>query len=1282
MNAFTNPGEHVWRCANRAFETIATKALLFFFVVAALVPSETAALAQDGASVHANASAHSSSERGTQEYSALGRLDRSSAEFSETIALNLSGVKIEEAIEQIAEQSEVKFVYGRKTISADERVTLRAEQLSMAEAVQEVLHGTGLEAVLSGSGQVIVVNRDDEFGAELATAFQLTAFQKLAPLEVAQPMATVPSSFLQQGTIAGTVTDAETGEALPGVNVVVVGTQQGAATDAQGRYQIPALEPGTYSVRATFVGYQESVREGVEVQADETSVVDFGLVSSAELLEGVVVTGYGEQRRQDITGSVSVVDAEALNQQSTAASALSKLKGQVSGVNIETNGSPGARNTVRIRGISSFGNNDPLYIVDGVQVQGSFLNYVNPSDIESVQVLKDAASASIYGARASSGVVIIETKKGRSGQDLQVSFSSRVGVATTVGGFDDVLIQNSLDFAEFERRAGDFPENIYGDPSNPSVPAFIWPNNNVDQTSPEDLRDEFGLTPGDASFPFNATSQADLTNLIFRGSEGTDWWGALFADPALVHEYNLNLSGGGETTAYSVSFNFLDQEGTMNHNFYKRGSIRVNSQTEVGRFTFGENISFAVDQTAGGMRQGTMGEGTPVGQLIKMQPVVPVRDASGEGWGGAKANGLGNGENPVAQVYNNRNDVIETTNFIGNVFGMVDITENLQYESSLGARTNNVRSESFGFPTPAASEPTLVNSFSDNFSRSLDWNFSNTLTYDATLMENHNLRVMGGGEAVRENFRGFNGSQNAFLSTDTDVRYINDAVADPATKNISTSGNTSTLLSFFGKLDYNYRNRYLISVTARRDGSSRLGDQKWGTFPAASAGWRISEESFMDDVELFDDLKVRFSFGITGNQEIPPGRTVDQFGGGVGQVFADVDGDGTPEGGFRITSAGNPNLRWEENASYNTGIDAVLLGGQMDFTLDLWLRNTKDLLFNPRVPGTRGNVSPPFRNVGRMQNKGVDFSFGYNGSIGSEISWNVNLNGSHYTNIIKRVTGGTDSFFGPVGGRQGTLNINKVGEPIGAFYGLKTDGIFQTWEEVDAHVDQGGAAPGRLRFVDVNGDGTINLQDRTVIGDYHPDFTGGLNLGFQWRNLDFSTFLFTSIGNEIFDLTREFTVFNLFDTNVRRDVLEKSAVVVDENGNELVGGEIADRSNNGRVQNPNAEFPAIDDNDQFSNAYSDFYVEDASYLRVQNMEIGYSLSPNSNILGWAGFQRARIYFQAQNLFTITGYDNPDPALPANQASNAGVNVSDQGRGIDRGTYPNNRMFNMGINITF
>lgn len=1098
-------------------------------------------------------------------------------------------------------------------------------------------------------------------------------------LLLASSTAALGQDASQTGAIAGTVNDTESGQSLPGVNVVIVGTQQGAATDAQGRYRISGLEPGTYSVRVSFVGFQEAVRENVEVQADETTTVDFGLVPAEQALEEVVVTGYSEQSREDITGSVSIVDAAEIDQRSTGASALSKLKGQVPGVNVATNGSPGGLNTVRIRGISSFGNNNPLYIVDGVQVQGSFLNYLNPSDIESMQVLKDAASASIYGARASNGVIVIETKEGEAG-DMRVNFSSRVGASTPVKGFDEVLMTDPLKYAEFERRSGDFPENIYGDPQNPSVPDYIWPNNGVDQTTQEDLESEFGLTPEDADYPFNATSGDDGT-LIFPGSEGTNWQDALFGT-ALVQEYNLGVSGGGENATYNVSFGFLDQEGPMKFNYYRRGNVRVNTELNLGRFTFGENISFSTDQTSGGMQTGTMGEGTPVGNMIKMQPVVPVRDASGEGFGGAKANGLGNGSNPFAQVWKDKNNVTETQNLTGSVFGRADITENIQYETQLGFRFANIKSKDFFFPTPENSEPNLVNSLNQSTQRIFNYNFSNTVTYNNTLGDNHNIRVLAGTEIVREDFRNIFGTQSSFLTTSTDVRYINDAVADPGTKNVNTSANINTLLSFFGNLNYDYNNKYLISVTARRDGSSQLGDNNWGTFPAVSAGWRLSEEPFLEDAGWLTDLKLRFGYGVNGNQSIPSGRTVDQFGGSLGEVFADVDGDGTPESGFRATQAGNDDLRWEENVTYNAGLDATLLNGRVSFAVDLYRRNTENLLFNPRIPGTRGTVSPPFENVGRMQNQGIDFSFGYNGSIGEELTWNINLNGSHYQNEITRVTGSDDSFFGPITGRQGVLNINKVGNPIGAFFGLKTDGIFQNWQEVDNHANQDGAAPGRFRFKDVNGDGQISAADRTVIGDYHPDFTGGVNLSVQWRNFDFSTFVFASIGNDIFDLTKEFTVFNLFDTNVRKDVLDRATVVVDGDGNELIGGEIADRSNNGRVQNPGAEVPALDNNDQFSNTYSDFYVEDGSYLRVQNLEIGYNLPPDANIFNWAGFQQARIYVQAQNAFTLTGYGMPDPALPANQAENAGVNVSDQGRGIDRGTYPNSRTFNVGIDITF
>ncbi|MDX1640296.1 MAG: SusC/RagA family TonB-linked outer membrane protein, partial [Balneolaceae bacterium] len=813
-------------------------------------------------------------------------------------------------------------------------------------------------------------------------------------------------------------------------------------------------------------------------------------------------------------------------------------------------------------------------------------------------------------------------------------------------------ITDALDYHEFEKRsmrnAGlSVPRNIFGDPDNPTIPNYIWPNDGVNQTN--DLQAQFGITEDDYSFP---------DQLIMPASQGTNWWDELF-DPAIVQKYNLNISGGTEAATYNVSFNYFDQEGTMRYNYYKKGTIRVNTQFDAGIFRFGENASFSINQTSGGQSgqlQGTLGEGLPIGDVLKIPPVVPVYDIAGY-FAGAKASGLGQADNPVADVWKDRNDVLEGNQFVGNVFASADILESLQLKTSFGFNLGKDRVENFSLPTPENQEPTMVTSLGEDYFIFTDWTWSNTLTYIETVGENHNINVLAGTEANRNDFRSIDGSMSGFITNDVNARYIQDALGDPGTKNVSSIGGFSTLFSIFSKVDYNYAEKYYLSATIRRDGSSRLGEQNtWGTFPAFSVGWRLSEESFLEGSNVIDDLKLRAGFGITGNQQIPAGRTVDQFGGGTGSTFYDFNGDNNSiSQGFRKTSQGNDRLKWEENRSYNAGIDAEFLRGKLNFVFDVYQREVNNLLFDPTQPAIDGLAAPPFRNVGKIRNTGIDFSIGYQATIGNEISWNIDLNGSHYKNEIVRIDGQQEFFFGPVTGRKGNLIINELGYPIGSFYGFITEGYFDDQAEVDAHADQDGAAPGRLKFKDVNGDGQITGADKDIIGDYHPDFTGGLNLGVQWKNFDFSAFLFTSIGNEIFDLTKEFNVFHLFESNVRADRLTDSWT----------------------PENRDAKYPKLDESDSFSSAYSDFYVEDASYLRLRNIEVGY----NVPIDKLPGLSRLRVYLQAQNLLTITGYDNVDPALPAIQAGSE-VDASDQARGIDRGNYPSNRIFNIGINARF
>ena len=403
---------------------------------------------------------------------------------------------------------------------------------------------------------------------------------------------------------------------------------------------------------------------------------------------------------------------------------------------------------------------------------------------------------------------------------------------------------------------------------------------------------------------------------------------------------------------------------------------------------------------------------------------------------------------------------------------------------------------------------------------------------------------------------------------------------------------------------------------------------------------------------------IRAGYGITGNQLIPTGSTVNQYGGGTGDTFYNASGDGSSiEQGFRQIVRGNPDLKWEENESINLGFDLEMFDGRFNLALDVYQRDTNDLLFSPQLPATAGIASPPVVNIGQMRNTGFDFTVGTRGTLGDQVNWSLSLNGSHYQNEIRRIDGSSNFFFAQTTvGRHQFTPINQLGEPIGAFYGLKTDGLFMDEEDVNSHANQEGAAPGRIKFVDVNGDGTINAEDETIIGSPHPDFTGGLDLGLQYKNWDLNATLFA--------VQKEFYIFRTFSTTVREDLLTESAVV-----------------ENGVVQNPNAKYPAIDLNDTFSGGTAnEFYVEDGSYLRMRNLQIGYTL-PGGII---QGLRNARIYVQGENLFTITEYDGLDPSLPAANitTNNGAVDTRDQYMGIDRGSYPSNRIFSLGINASF
>ena len=1042
------------------------------------------------------------------------------------------------------------------------------------------------------------------------------------------------TAFAQQLVVTGTVTSAA-GQPLQGVTVRISGTETRALTNASGRYSISAPANGTLNYN--LVGQRPAQAAiGGRTRIDIT-------MEPVAYLEEVVVTAYTEQRRADITGAVASINVETANRQS-GASVLQKLD-VIPGITVAAAGSPGGRSTVRIRGISSFQNNDPLYVVDGVPVQDSYINWLNPNDITSIQVLKDASAASIYGSRASNGVIVIETTKRGANGPPRMTFTARTGVSTPTRGYDDFLIGSSLDYfkvvkASYENAGLPVPTNIYGDPNNPTVPAYTYCAPSTCTT------DAFGR-------PANVdVSKYSYPNaLIQPGSAGTNWWKTVFGT-GKIGDYNLNISGSGEENNYSVSFNYFDQQGTAAYNDFKRGSARVNSAFTRAKLSFGENIAVAAERQVGGIPDDNGGEGGILGKNILSQPVVAVYDVAGN-FASGKAVGLGNNTNPLKSAFEARNNIGKNNRVFGNAFGGLAIMPNLNFRTSLGFNLQNGAGNGYNAITPENSEPGFSNSINENQNNSTNWTLTNTLRYAKSLGQ-HGFNVLLGQEANHSRNRSISGSLGSLLSTDLDSRYIQDALGDASSKTVSSSGGQSALLSYFGKVDWSYNDKYVANFTLRRDGSSRLSpDNRWGNFPAVGAGWRISKEGFLQNSKIFSDVMLRAAWGVTGNQNIQAGRIVSGFGGSVGDTYYDITGSNSKvAAGFRQTSLGNDNLKWEENKSKNIGADLSLFENKLSVVIDLYQRNTNNLLYDPKLPSTAGVAAPPIVNIGEMKNRGIDLSVGHQG-----VNWNATLQGTKYKNEIVRIDGVQNFFITNAnGGRYGTANINKVGQPIGAFYGYRSLGFFRDAADVTSSPKQDGAAPGRIKFADVNGDGKITSDDRTIIGSPHPDFTSSLDLGYRYGNWDVAGTVFGSFGNKIFDRQMEFYVFRNFSTNVRDDLLENSWTPT----------------------NLDAKYPRLDNNDNYSHAISSYYVKDGTYVRMRNIQLGYNLP--ATVSKW--LSASRVYLQAENLFTITGYDGLDPSLPAINTNGSAGDIRDQFRGIDQGSYPSSRTFSIGVVTSF
>lgn len=1056
---------------------------------------------------------------------------------------------------------------------------------------------------------------------------------KVANLLVLLLMTFASATFAQSTKVSGTISD-QNGDPLIGVTVLVQGTASGVLSDENGRYEIETEKGATLLM--TMVSFEtQSI-----VVGDQTTI---NVTMKFSTLEEVVVTGYTSQRQRDITGAVSVIDTDEMNEVS-ATSFIQKLEGRSSGLSVSTSGEPGAGSNIRIRGIGSFLNNDPLYVIDGVPVQDNFGTGLNPADIETIQVLKDASAASIYGSRANNGVIIVTTKKGKAGK-IRVNYDGYIGSQSPVGQYD--LITNPADYSEVvwrshENAGIDIPTEVPYAAGRGVIPAYLYDGN-------------VSGYPGTGSVDESTYSYPN--NLIMASNpNGTDWWNEVF-DPAMITEHTLSVSGGTNNSNFYISAGYLNQQGTMIETYFERASVRANSSFTTGRFTFGESLSITRSQSVG-QRGGNQSEGNIMTQILKAQSIIPVFDVSGVNYAGGKANGLSNGSNPVALLNRSRDNEGTFYRVLGSAYGEFKIIDGLKARTSLGVDQFNNFTQGFNFPTWENSEPTTINGFNENWSTGFTWTWTNTLEYSQTFGDAHDLSAYIGYEAIKGSFRNIGGSLANYFTTDINAWYLNTGLADPSSRSVGSGGSFRSLNSTFAKVDYGYDDKYLISATIRRDGSSNFGDEKYGVFPAFSLGWRVSGESFMQNVTAIEDLKVRFGWGKTGNQDIPGGNAFDRFGGGPGSSFYAINGGNSLATGYALNSRGNAGTKWEENVSTNIGIDASLFSGKLLLVLDLYQRTTNGLLFNPALPATSGTAAAPFVNIANMENRGLDFSATYNNSFG-DLGVELSAIFSAYRNEIVSIDGSSESFFSTGGDtRIGRTAINVLNNPIGTFYGFTVDPVdplFRSQAEVESHATQDGAAVGRLRFVDINEDGVINDDDKGIIGSPHPDFIGSFNIGLNYKNFDFSTFLYASVGNDIFNYNKLFEVFRFFNTNVRKEVLDRSYHP---------------------TLNPDGDFPIMDENDTFSERPNSFYVEDGSFLRAKTVMLGYTL-PSSAFTGTT-INKVRFYIQAQNLFTVTNYSGIDPAL-----SNFGTRGNgDQWAGNDFGNYPGSRVFMVGVNLGF
>lgn len=1068
------------------------------------------------------------------------------------VSIHMNNVKLDKILNEIENQTDYLFIYNNQ-VDINKITSVKVKNEAVAQVLDRILSGTGINYELEGTHIILTTEAIKDLHAQQ-----------------------------QAKTVTGTVTDVS-GEPIIGANIRIKGTTTGTITDIDGNFSIEAKPQSVIEV--SYIGYltQETV-------INNQKSIRFLLKEDTKTLDEVVVIGYGVQKKADLTGSVANINTEKLNTQSNA-NIGQALQGKIAGVDIVSQGgAPGSGTRIMVRGIGTLNNASPLYIVDGMYMNS--IDHINPNDIASIDVLKDASSAAIYGSRAANGVIIVTTKEGSNTEGKPIiDLSVNLGISTASKFLDMLDAKGWAEVTTIARQA-------IGKPA-------------LDMAT-------------------------DLAN-----KPDNDWQDIMFR-PALMQNYNLSVKGGGKYSTYYTGLGYFNQDGIVKGTNYQRYNIQSKNDYKRGIFSAGTNliISFSHDKPLHQELRGGM-----IGTILQSVPTLEKYDDTREGGYGGTYGDVVNIPHPLAIIDDNIMDRYnENVKIFANLYAQIELFKGLKYKLNLTPDfsferyKNYLNKYDFGLATNSITQLT------ERQRRRRNILVENLLTFDRTFGE-HKISALAGYTYQDSRFRHIQAYGEGLPQGLEEI--------DATTTNRSNEGNSwrSVLTSILGRVFYSYQNKYLFTATIRRDGSSKFGkNNRYGYFPSFSLGWNVAEEKFMENVHWLDQLKLRGGYGVLGNQEIDNYQYSSTITTGIN--YPDGNG-GLLQGAFPKNFA-NPDIKWEETAMTNVGIDFMAFNNRLSLTADYYVKNTKDILLTVPIPISSGGANDPIRNAGKIRNNGFEFNLGWMDQPNPDISYGINLIGSFNKNKVIAMGSESGSIKGGSTNQNITTSETKAGYPIGGYWLISTAGYFNSQEEVDAYAKDGkkiqpAAEPGDIKFVDANNDGVINDDDRVFQGSPFPDFTFALNGNMRYKNFDLSIGLQGVLGNKIYNATRQ----------TLEDVTKGSNF-------------LASCLDYWTPENKNASHPRLtwDDPNRNTRAESDRYLENGSYLRLRSVQLGYTF-PQTWFKG--AIQHARVYINAENLFTITSYSGYSPDVNADNANY---------RGFDNFIYPTNRTFMLGLNVTF